>query len=370
MAEGLKRYRSDEERRAAVAGRDRGADQSFVYSVASTGVYCLPSCPSRQARPEHLAFYDSPADAERAGFRACRRCRPDLASDRRGHVQAVLEACRRIENADRKLALAELAEGSDLSTHHFHRTFVRVTGITPGAYHDAIRLQRITRELQRRDTVTDAIYSAGYSSASRFYDGADERLGMSPQAYRRAGEGEVIRFCLGSSSLGSVLVASSRIGVCAILLGHRPSELTADLARRFRKARLVPADPSYAEVVDAVIRLIDAPADAFGLPMDIRGTAFQRRVWEQLRKIPAGHTASYAQIAQQIDRPAAHRAVAGACAANPLAVAIPCHRVVGSDGKLGGYRWGVETKAALLARESPVRSSPFGSTPAGPASCS
>lgn len=337
---------------AALAARDAAADGRFVFAVRTTGVYCRPSCPSRAARRENVRFYPGPSEAEAAGYRPCRRCRPDAAGPAERRREAVARACRLIERAETEPALDALAAEAGLSAHHFHRVFRAITGVTPRAYARARRAERLAAALPTAGTVTEALYAAGYNAPSRFYAEALERLGMSPTAYRRGGAGARIRFGVGACALGAILVAASERGVCAILLGDDPDALVRDLQDRFAAAELVGGDAAFEAWMARVIGLVEAPGRGLDLPLDIGGTVFQQRVWEALRRIPVGETASYAEIARAIGLPAAVRAVAMACGANALAVAIPCHRVVRSDGALSGYRWGVERKRALLAREA------------------
>jgi AraC family transcriptional regulator of adaptative response/methylated-DNA-[protein]-cysteine methyltransferase len=336
----------------AVRARDPRADGAFFYSVQTTGVYCRPSCAARPARPENVAFHATKTEAERAGFRPCKRCKPEQPplSERQATVVAAL--CRLIESSDETPTLAELARHVELSVFHVHRMFKAVTGVTPRAYAAAHRGKRVREELGTSDTVTRAIYGAGYGSQGRFYEASNDLLGMTPTRYRAGGADTDIRFAIGACSLGAILVAATARGVCAILLGDDPEELAHDLERRFPRARLIGADPAFEALVAQVVGLVEMPRVGLELPLDIRGTAFQQRVWEALRAIPAGATASYADIADAIGAPRAVRAVAQACAANALAVAIPCHRVVRTDGDLSGYRWGVERKRALLDREA------------------
>lgn len=268
------------------------------------------------------------------------------------HAAAVTAACRAIENADEAPALADLAAKAGLSPFHFQRIFKQITGVTPKAYADAHRAGRMRESLNRCGTITEAIYEAGFNSNSRFYEKSSEMLGMAPQAFRRGGKGETLRFAVGECSLGSILVASSAKGVCCILLGDDPDALAADLQDRFPKAELIGGDEGYEDLIAKVVGFVEAPGLGLDLPLDVRGTAFQQRVWRALREIPAGSTMSYTQVAAKIGSPNAVRAVAGACAANAIAVAIPCHRVVRNDGGLSGYRWGVERKRALLEREA------------------
>lgn len=335
-----------------VLARDPRADGRFYYSVRSTGVYCRPSCGARTARPENVAFHATQEEARRAGFRPCKRCQPDHADLADRQAATVTQACRIIEGAARLPALKELADRVGLSPFHFHRLFKAITGLTPRQYALAQRAQRVRAELASGRSVTDAIYQAGYGSNSRFYQESGRVLGMSPGAYRAGGSSNVIRFAIGACSLGSVLVARSERGVCAIFLGDDARALKRDLRDRFPKASLIGDDGGFSDLVARVVRLVEAPSKGLRLPLDIRGTAFQQRVWHALRDIPPGTTVSYGEIARRIGAPAAVRAVARAIGANPLAVAIPCHRVVRSDGTLCGYRWGPKRKRVLLDREA------------------
>ena len=345
-------FANEADRWAAVTRRDPAADGQFFYSVSTTGVYCRPSCPSRQARREHVQFHPTIAGAERAGFRPCKRCRPNQPAMTDQRALAVRRACRMIERADGLPALDALAKAAGLSRFYFHRVFKSVTGVTPKAYAAAHRARRVRDELTRQTRVTDAIYGAGFNSNGRFYAAAPGVLGMTPTRFRAGGAGESIRFAVGECSLGSVLVAATGKGVCAITLGDDPETLVRDLQDRFPNAQLVGGDARFEKLVAKVVGLVETPAAAIDLPLDVRGTAFQQRVWQALRKIPAGSTRSYADIARRLGAPPAVRAVAQACGANPLAVAIPCHRVVRQDGNVSGYRWGVERKRALLEREA------------------
>ncbi|HEU5395958.1 MAG TPA: bifunctional DNA-binding transcriptional regulator/O6-methylguanine-DNA methyltransferase Ada [Verrucomicrobiae bacterium] len=345
------RWATDAERWDAVVRRDAGADGQFYYSVATTGVYCRPGCGSRRPRRENVQFYFTPAEAERAGFRACKRCRPTSAGPESERMAKVIAACRRIEAAEEPPRLEVLARAAGLSRFHFHRLFVRLTGVTPRAYAKAQRARRVRAELGRRSTVTEAIYQAGFNSNGRFYAESSRMLGMTPKQFRRHGAGEVIRFAVGECALGSILVAASTKGICAISLGDDAGGLVEELRRRFSKAELVAGDKSFGRLVAGVIGLVEKPGKGWNLPLDIRGTAFQRRVWQALQEIPFGATSNYSEIARRIGAPKSVRAVAGACAANPIAVAIPCHRVLRRGGQLSGYRWGVARKRALLRRE-------------------
>lgn len=345
-------YNTDEARWAAVQRRERDADGQFFYSVRSTCVYCRPSCPSRGALRANVAFHASCADAEAAGFRACLRCRPDQPPLAERQAAAVAQACRLIEAAEEAPDLDSLAQAVGMSRFHFHRIFKAHTGITPKAYASAQRNARLQQGLAGAPSVTDALYDAGFGSSGRFYAASTGALGMTPSRYRAGGQGETIHFAVGACSLGAILVASTAQGICAILIGDEPEPLVQDLQQRFPQAELVGAQADFEQTVALVVGFVEAPRLGLDLPLDVRGTAFQRRVWEALRMVPAGATVSYAELAERIGLPAGARAVAGACAANPVAVAIPCHRVVRLDGALSGYRWGVERKRALLEREA------------------
>ena len=336
----------------ALRARDASADGTFFYSVKTTGVYCRPSCAARPARPENVAFHATAAAAQQAGFRPCKRCKPDQPPLAERQAVQVAALCRLIEHGDPVPTLGELASHAGWSVFHTHRLFKAVTGVTPKAYAAAHRATRVRGELRTRSTVTEAIYGAGYGSSARFYETSNAVLGMTPTKYRAGGSDLEIRFAIGACSLGAILVAATPRGVCAILLGDEPAALAHDLEQRFPRARLVGADPAFEQLVAQVIALVEQPRIATKLPLDIRGTVFQQRVWKALCQIPPGNTASYTEIARRIGAPRSVRAVAQACGANALAVAIPCHRVVRSNGDLSGYRWGVARKRALLDREA------------------
>jgi AraC family transcriptional regulator of adaptative response/methylated-DNA-[protein]-cysteine methyltransferase len=336
----------------AVVARDSGADDTFVYAVRSTGVFCRPSCAARLAKPENVRFFPTCEAAEEAGFRPCLRCRPKEIGRERQQAAVIADICRMIDAAEEPLSLEELARAAGMSPFHFHRVFKAATGVTPKAYGDQRRAERVRAKLAEPETsVTAAIYEAGFNSNGRFYASANDMLGMTPTDYRAGGANTEIRFAIGECSLGSILVAASERGICAITLGDDPEALVRDLQDRFPRAALVGGDVEFERMVAAVVGLVEEPGRGLDLPLDVRGTAFQQRVWQALREIPAGTTATYAEIARRIGEPKAVRAVAGACAANAIAVAIPCHRVVRTDGSLSGYRWGVERKRALLAKE-------------------
>lgn len=339
---------TDEERWVAGAGRDRGMDGRFVIAVRTTGIYCRPSCPAKRPKRENVTFYADNQAARAAGYRACLRCRPEDVSR---EAEAVGAACRLMEGAETPPDLASLAAAAGFSVSHFHRLFRRATGLTPRAWWSGRRAERARAALREEDNVTDAIYAAGYGSNGRFYAEAGERLGMAPKSWAKGGAGERLRYACRVSSLGLVLVASTERGVASIMLGDEEDTLLADLHARFPRAELVPADQAFSDTVAAAVRLVERPDAPSDLPLDIRGTAFQERVWDVLRRVPPGETLSYAELAERLGAPRAIRAVAGACAANKIALAIPCHRIVGKDGSLTGYRWGTERKRALLERE-------------------
>lgn len=347
-----RKYVSDRDRWQAVVHRDPNADGNFCYSVKTTGVYCRPSCAARRARRENVQFHASWEAAERAGFRACKRCSPNGPTLTVHYAAKVATACRTIETAEAVPSLDTLAKAAGMSRFHFHRVFRKIAGLTPKAYAAAQQAERMRKSLLKCNTVTEAIYEAGFNANSRFYEKSSEMLGMTPKNFRNGGKNQIIRFAVGECSLGSILVAASERGICAISLGDDPNPLVRGLQDRFPQARLIGGDKQFERVVAKVVGFVEVPKIGLHLPLDVRGTAFQRRVWKALLAIPAGSTASYTKIAKCIGVPKAVRAVAGACAANAIAVAIPCHRVLGTDGSLSGYRWGVERKRALLEREA------------------
>ena len=342
----------DEDRWEAVVARDSSFEGQFYIAVRTTGIYCRPGCPARLPKRANVRFFDTRADAERAGFRPCKRCKPGQPSLGELHAGKIAQACRLIETADEAPKLDDLAEAVGLSPYHFHRIFKQALGVTPKAYAAAQRAKRVREGLGKSGTVTEAIYDAGFNSNGRFYANASEVLGMTPTDFRSGGAGQAIRHAIGTCSLGPVLVAASEKGVCAILFGDEPESLQKELQVMFPRARFVGGDKAFEELTAKVLALVEDPSKGFDLPLDVRGTAFQHRVWEALRRIPVGSTASYTEIAERIGAPQAVRAVARACATNRIAVAIPCHRVIGSDGSLTGYRGGIERKRALLAKEA------------------
>lgn len=337
---------------AAVVARDPSADEQFVYAVKTTGIYGRPSSSSRLPKPENVEFFPSAEAAEAAGYRPSLRTASDRTTVTKHHETLVAEACRRIEEAESPPTLEVLADEAGLSPYHFHRVFKASTGLTPKAYAAAHRARRVRERLAKgARSITGVIYDTGFGSNGRFYEVSERVLGMKPKEYRAGGAHTEIHFAVGQCSLGAILVAKSRRGVCAILLGDDPERLVHDLQDQFPNADLVGGDAAFETIVSRVVGFVEAPSRGLGLPLDVRGTAFQERVWRALRDVRPGKTTSYTEIAKRIGRPTAVRAVAQACAANHLAVAIPCHRVVRSDGDLSGYRWGVERKRALLERE-------------------
>ena len=336
---------SPTERWQAVLARDRRFDGAFVYAVRSTGIYCRPSCASRRPRRTQVTFFPIPEAAEREGFRACRRCHPAVTNGADPMVALVREACRAI-------AAGEPVRGD---ARRLARAFKRVLGITPRAYAEARRVARFKQELKRRKHVSPALYEAGYSSTSRVYEHAHEQLGMTPATYARGGTGIGIAYVTVPTSLGRLLIAATERGVCRVALGDTDAALAAELIAEFPGARVLEDKSGKLHGwVTTILAYLDGREPALDLPLDIRATAFQRRVWQELQKIPFGQTRTYAEIAKRIGQPTAARAVAQACATNPLALVIPCHRVVRKSGDLGGYRWGVDRKKVLLERERDV----------------
>jgi AraC family transcriptional regulator of adaptative response/methylated-DNA-[protein]-cysteine methyltransferase len=343
---------TEESRWAAVIRRDLRANGAFFYAVRTTGIYCRPGCASRKPKRGNVEFFDSCKAAERAGYRPCKRCKPDTESPRRRQATIIAHACRRIEESDDPLTLHQLAAEAGMSPWHFHRLFKATVGVTPKQYTSTRRLDRFRDRLENGNSVTEAIYDAGFGSSSRAYEGVGERLGMLPTDYRKGAAGLDIGYAVVRCVLGWVLVAATDRGICAIEFGDDPADLGARLQQRFPNACISKADPAASAWIEQTVGFIEAPERGLDLPLDVHGTAFQQRVWKALRNLPPGTTASYAEVAERIGNPKAVRAVAGACAANKIAVAIPCHRVVRSDGGLGGYRWGAERKRALLDQES------------------
>lgn len=342
---------TDEQRWLAVLARDAHADNQFVFAVQTTGIYCRPSCRARHALRKNVSFYPDSAHAEQAGFRPCKRCAPDKACPHALKMAKIEKACRLLEQ-DSTLTLNALAEQVAMSPFHFHRLFKSVTGLTPKAWQQAARARRLRSALQQGDNITDTVLAAGFPDSSSYYRKADDALGMTAKQYRRGGSDVAVRYAISDCKLGRCLVAESERGICAILLGDNDGALMEEIQTLFPHAQAESPEGDFAGRLQQVIHSLDNSGTALALPLDIRGTAFQQQVWQALRAIPCGETASYQQVASAIGKPKAVRAVASACAANKLAIIIPCHRVVRNDGALSGYRWGTARKAQLLQREA------------------
>ena len=342
---------ADDARYEAIRARDPRAEGQFFYSVATTGVYCRPTCAARLALRHNVRFHDTPEQAERAGFRPCKRCRPRELSQAQRHLRLVEQARALLESSEIPVRLSELAANAELSPYHFHRLFRRHVGMTPQQYGAACRLRRFGQAVREEATVTAAIYEAGYSSSSRFYEASSGALGMTPSALRRGGQGLQMRAAIRSCSLGLVLVAATDRGVCLVAFEDRRDVLERELRARFPRATVLPSDAGLDGLAAQMVKLIDGAGVAADIPLDLLGTAFQQKVWRALREVPRGTTVTYSELARRIGAPAAVRAVGTACGANPVAVAVPCHRALRGDGGLGGYRWGLQRKRALLDRE-------------------
>jgi AraC family transcriptional regulator of adaptative response/methylated-DNA-[protein]-cysteine methyltransferase len=350
-----KAFADDAARWAAVTERDTAADGAFFYAVVTTGIYCRPSCPSRKPKRENVRFYESPAEAEAAGYRPCRKCLGQDAAEGRRR-QAVTEACALLDAAEETApTLEELAAVTGLSPYHLQRTFKAVTGVSPRQYWDARRLERLRQNLKSGEAVAPALYGAGYGSSSRLYEKARGQLGMTPATYGKGGRGAVIAFTTAPSPLGRVLVAATEAGICSVGLGEDAGALEAELRRDFPLAEIVREDETLGRLTDEVLTRLEGKAPDRKLPLDIQATAFQRQVWEALMTIPTGETRTYGELAAEIGKPGASRAVGRACGSNRVALVIPCHRAVGANGSLTGYRWGVERKRRLLAAEAAGR---------------
>ncbi len=342
---------TDDDRYDAVCRRDPQADGLFYYAVATTGVYCRPSCAARLAKRGNVTFHRTPDAAESAGFRACKRCRPRGLNDRERVGAAIARACSYIEGVAEIPTLAELAAAAELSPHHFHRAFTAALGVTPRRYAAARRAEQLGASIREAPRVTDAAYDAGFGSSSRFYAEAGRALGMTPTAFRNGGVGEAIRVATVPTSLGTLLVAATQRGVCAVRFGDDAGAMRTALGKDFAGATFLSSDPDFESWVNAVVARVEGAAGSLDVPLDVRGTVFQRRVWDALASVRSGERVSYAELAGRIGAPTAVRAVARALGANPVAVVVPCHRVVGRDGSMRGYRWGIERKRALLDRE-------------------
>jgi AraC family transcriptional regulator, regulatory protein of adaptative response / methylated-DNA-[protein]-cysteine methyltransferase len=335
----------------ALVARSPQANGPFFYGVATTGIYCRPGCASRLPKRDNVRFFDTAEQAAASGFRPCKRCRPDLVENPDPIRAAVLKACAIMDTAETRPTLSELAGAVNLSPFHFQRQFKQITGVTPKQYFMEKRLQRVQSNLRTGDTVTAALYDAGFSSSAPFYQQSKQSLGMKPSSFKNGGGGSRIFYAIRETHLGWLLVAATEVGVCAIEFGDSHADLEASLRSRFPQAEIIAGHPVYQNWVQSIVAYLDRPQSGLDLPLDIRGTAFQRRVWQALREIPIGETISYTELARRVGSPKAVRAAAGACASNKIAVAIPCHRAVRSDGSLSGYRWGIERKQKLLERE-------------------
>jgi len=348
---------TDTEKWNAIVLRDESFDGTFVFAVRSTGVYCNPSCPAKRPGMDRVLFFATPAEAEDSGFRACRRCRPDA---NRISTQAVMvdRICDFVEkNLDRKLTLSTLSAQVGVNPYYLQRTFKRIVGISPRKYIESLRLAKMKRSLLNGDTVTKAIYRAGFSSRSRFYEYGSRRFGMTPGEVRRGGAGMQIRYGISDSRLGRLLVGGTEFGICAVCMGNSDKEVENALSEQYPNANLQRNDESLRESITQIISYLDGNETRLNIPLDIQATTFQTLVWGKIKAIPYGTTASYRQVARALGKPKAARAVASACATNPVALVVPCHRVVGEDGKLHGYRWGKQRKEELLRLEKSVRSS-------------
>jgi len=344
---------TDEAQWQAVLAKDSRCDGQFVFAVSSTGIYCRPSCPSRRPHRERVSFFSLPEAAERAGFRACLRCHPREAQFSDPQVEMAREVCRLIdENEGEALTLANLSSKVGVSAFHLQRTFKSVMGISPSQYAEAGRISKFKQGVRDGESITSAIYDAGFGSSSRLYENAASRLGMTPATYGKGGRGAVIRYSIVETSVGLLLVAETDKGVCSVTLGDSESALETQLRLEFPQAEIQRGDQALRQATKAIVDHLEGKTPRIELPLDVRATAFQLQVWEQLRAIPSGETYSYSDVAKAIGKEAAVRAVARACATNPVALVIPCHRVIREDKSLGGYRWGLERKRKLLAEES------------------
>ncbi len=345
-------FLTDVQRWQALVERNPKADGMFIYAVQTTGIYCRPTCSSRIPNHNNVAFFETCAEAEKAGFRPCKRCKPNTVSPQTQQIEIITRICKLIEETEETFSLQAMADLAGLSQYHFHRLFKKIVGITPKEYATAHRAKRARQKLNQEITVTQAIYDAGFETSNSFYSKSTAMLGMTPTNYKQGASGVEIRFVIKASWLGPMLVAATAKGICAIAFGDTPEVLTVHLQNQFPYAEFRENDPTFADWVERVLAFVETPQQGLNLPLDIQGTAFQQLVWKALQEVPAGSTASYGDIAQAIGNHKAFRAVARACATNQIAIAIPCHRVVGSDGALRGYRWGCDRKRALLKREA------------------
>lgn len=337
----------------AVEMRDSEYDGTFVFGVRSTGIYCRPSCPAKRAQRHQVVFFSLPDAAEVAGFRACHRCHPEAATFRNPQLDVVQRVCRWIEShLEDTLTLQAMSKEIGMSSFHLQRTFKRFMGITPRQYADAFRLRHFKTTLKNGQSVTSALYESGYGSNSRLYERASSQLGMTPATYKKGGKGIQISYSIGHSSLGRVLIGATTRGICSIRFGDSAERLKSELQKEYPEAKITKGSRELREWTTLILKYLKGWQKELNLPLDIRATTFQWRVWKALQSIPYGSTLSYSKVAKSIGRPSAVRAVARACATNPVALVIPCHRVVREDGNLGGYRWGLHRKEALLKQEA------------------
>ena len=344
-------YESDSSRWQAVVDRDKAADGCFYYAVITTGIFCRPGCSSRFPNRVNVEYFENVAEAERAGFRPCKRCNPTGETKDKILKQKIVEACRRIENSDKPIKLDTLAREAGLSSYHFHRLFKKNVGVTPKAYSSSQQSLRFREKLKSSESITDAIFDAGYSSTSGAYAPEGDRLAMKPKEYRAGGKGITIQYGVAECVMGWVIVAATDRGICGIEFGDDATALVPQIQKRFPAAIIEEAGPGFKHIIEDVVEFVQTPTPSFNLPLDIQGTVFQQKVWAILKDIEPGKTMSYTEVAEKIGNPNAVRAVATACASNKLAVVIPCHRVISKSGKISGYRWGVARKRALLENE-------------------
>lgn len=345
------KYDTEPARWRAVEERDPMAEGAFVLAVTSTGIFCRPTCPAKRPHRDRVEFYNTPSEARRAGYRACLRCKPEDESYGRRHADAIARASSLIRESETMPTLGELAKATNLSVFHFHRLFRRALGVTPRQFRAQIMVEKAKQSMRSGDSVTSAIYDAGFSSNGRFYEAASARLGMKARKIGAGGADESIRFIVRRCSLGFVLVAATEKGICEVWLGDDTDSLAKRLREVYAKARIASRDPIMNDLVKKVVSLVETPDKPVKLPLDLHGTAFEMRVWNALRRIPIGKTKTYGEIAAAIGHPGASRAVGRACALNHVAVVVPCHRAIGKDKSLRGYRWGLERKRKLLDRE-------------------
>jgi AraC family transcriptional regulator of adaptative response/methylated-DNA-[protein]-cysteine methyltransferase len=340
----------------AVENKDARFNGTFFFGVRTTGIYCKPSCAARTPKRQNVQFFESPQTAEKQGFRACRRCRPNCAAEKDPRAEMALNVCQLIEDGitggEENVSLEFLGEKTGMSPHHLQRTFKSILGITPKQYATALKIKSFKEQVQRGEDVTGAMYEAGFGSSRALYEKAGDNLGMTPAAYKSKGKGMKISYTVVDSDLGKMLAAKTERGVCSVTFGDKEKELVESLRKEFSAAEITKDETGLSGAVSSILRLLEGKEKRFALPLDVQATAFQLQVWETLKKIPYGETRSYKEVAESIGRPTAVRAVARACATNPVALITPCHRVVRENGDLSGYRWGIERKKEILARET------------------